>query len=449
VSTAFSRRNALLSTLFGAGYVGLRALATGLPVSLLLDPRRALADTPDAAGGGPACPTASKAQFIILSTSGNGDPINASVPGTYSDSGIVHSADPSMAPKPLTLAGQSFQAAAPWATLPQNVLDRTVFWHLMTNTPVHPKEPDVLKLQDTTAASEMLPSILARALAPCLGTIQTQPISIGGATPSEALTYQWQAQPIIPALALKATLTSAKGPLTNLQPLRDQTLDQLYALYKSSGTPAQQAYVDALATSQTQVRNISQDLLNQLASIKDNSPASQILAAVTLIQMKVTPVISIHIPFGGDNHSDVGLANETSQTVAGVATIASLMQQLASAGLSDQVTFMTLNVFGRTLGAGNTDGRQHNPNHQVSITIGKPFKGGVVGGITPMMLGAQMDYGCLPIDSASGKGVPSGDVTAIDTLPSFGQTMLAGVGVDAATIGSQISAGKVIQGALA
>jgi hypothetical protein len=39
-----SRRQAVLSTLFGAGYVGLRSLATGLPAALLLDPRRALAD---------------------------------------------------------------------------------------------------------------------------------------------------------------------------------------------------------------------------------------------------------------------------------------------------------------------------------------------------------------------------------------------------------------------
>ena len=72
-----SRRNALMSTLFGAGYVGLRALATGLPAAFLLDPRRALADQPSPCPG-----TSSAAQFIILSTSGNGDPINANVPGT-------------------------------------------------------------------------------------------------------------------------------------------------------------------------------------------------------------------------------------------------------------------------------------------------------------------------------------------------------------------------------
>jgi hypothetical protein len=244
---------------------------------------------------------------------------------------------------------------------------------------------------------------------------------------------------------LKSTLTSAAGPLTNLQPLRDETLSQLYDLYKNGATAAQRAYIDSMVTSQRQVRGIKQDLLDALTSIKDNTAASQVLAAVTLIQMKVTPVISIHIPFGGDNHRDVGLATETAQTVSGVATIGALMQQLAAAGLADSVTFMTLNVFGRTIGPGNTDGRQHNQNHQVSITIGKPFRAGVVGAVVPV----QNDYGAVAIDSKTGLGASSGDIAAFNTLPSFGRTMLASVGVDAQTIGTEITAGKVITGALA
>ncbi len=435
-----NRRQLLLSTLFGTGYVGLRALATGLPASFLLNPRKALADNP-----APTCAAPSQAQFILFNTSGNGDPINASVPGTYEDSNIVHSSDPTMAPTSLTLAGAQYTAAAPWASLPQAVLDRTVFWHIMTNTPVHPKEPDVLKLMDATLSDEMLPSILAQQLAPCLGTIQSQPISLGAASPSEGLTFGGQALPIIPALALKATLTNPAGPLTTLQPLRDQTMNQLYDLYKNGANKSQQAYIDSLVTSQQQVRGIKQDLLAQLSTIKDNSPASQIVAAIALIQMKVTPLIAIHIPFGGDNHRDIALAAETSQTVAGVASIASLMAQLQTAGLQDQVTLMSLNVFGRTIGPGNTDGRQHNPNHQVSITNGKPFKGGVVGGVAPMM----SDYGALPIDSKTGLGSTSGDVQPIASLASYGQTMLAAVGVDPSVITTQIPSGAVIKGALA
>jgi hypothetical protein len=325
------------------------------------------------------------------------------------------------------------------------VLDRTTFWHIMTNTPVHPKEPDVLKLMGVTQYDEMLPSILAKQLAPCLGTVQTQPITLGATSPSEGLVFQGQALPIIPPLALKATLTSPTGPLANLQQLRDQTLSQINDMFRSSGSPAQKAYLDSLIASQGEIRNIRQDLLSSLTSIKDNSVASQITAAVTLIQMSVTPVVAIHIPFGGDNHNDAALANEAAQHVTGVAAIGSLMSQLASAGLSDQVTFMSLNVFGRTLGPSNTDGRQHNPNHQVSITIGKPFKGGVIGAVGQV----AGDYGALPINSTTGAGGPGGDIEAGSTLASFGKTALAAVGVDSSTIDSLIATGKVVPAALA
>jgi hypothetical protein len=350
-----------------------------------------------------------------------------------------------LAATPLTLRGRATMAAAPWAALPQAVLDRTTFWHLMTNTPIHPKEPEVLKLMGTTDAGEMLPSLLARYLAPCLGTIQTQPISVGATTPAEGLSYAGAAQPIIPALALKATLTAPAGPLTNLQGLRDQTLASMYGLYKNNASPAQRNYVDSLVTSQQQVRSINQTLLSTLSSITDNSAASQILAAVTLIQMNVTPVVAIHIPFGGDNHRDVGLAAETAQTVSGVAAIGSLMQQLAAAGLADKISFVSLNVFGRTIGPGNTDGRQHNANHQVSVSIGKPFAGGIIGGVAPV----GGDYGAVAIDSKTGAASASGDVQPVETLASFGRTMLAAVGVDDATAAARIRAGKVIGGALA
>ena len=95
--------------------------------------------------------------------------------------------------------------------MPQNVLDRTVFWHLMTNTPIHPKEPDVLKLMGTTYAGEMLPSILARQLAPCLGTIQSQPISLGATSPAEGLSYGGAALPIIPAPSVRRAVRRPIG----------------------------------------------------------------------------------------------------------------------------------------------------------------------------------------------------------------------------------------------
>ena len=436
-----SRRNLLMSSLFGAGYVGLRALATGVPAAILMKGRRAFAD-----GTATTCGDASRAQYIIFNTSGQGDPINANCPGTYDDPNIYHCPDPTMAATTLTLGGVQTKAAAPWATLPQAVLDRTCFWHIMTNTPVHPKEPDVLKLQGASQASEMLPSLLAKQLAPCLSTVQTQPITVGATTPSEGLSFEGAALPIIPPLALASTLTAPQGPLANLQQLRDQTLAKLDDLYRGSATPAQKKYLDSLVASQQQVRGISQDLLGLLSSIQDNSVDSQITAAIALIRMNVTPVVAIHIPFGGDNHHDAGLANEAAETVSGVASIASLMSQLASAGLADKVSFMSLNVFGRTLGqAQSASGRQHNDLHQVSLTIGKPWKGGILGGVAP----AGGDFGATDMDSSTGKGRAGADIAAIDTLASFGKTTLAAVGVTSDTANQLIPSGKVVTAALA
>jgi hypothetical protein len=314
----------------------------------------------------------------------------------------------------------------------------------MTGTPVHSEEPNVLRLMGATQPTEMLPSLLARNLAPCLGSITHQALSIGARTPSETLSDGGAALPVVPPLAIKATLTSPAGPLSALQPLRDATLNQLYALYNDGASPAQKRYLDALVTSRDQLAHIKSDVLDALSGVKDNGPASQVLVAVALIQMNVTPVVVIHVPFGGDNHRDVGLVAESAQTISGVATIAGLMQRLASVGLQDRVTFMTLNVFGRTLGPGNADGRAHNNNHQVSVVIGQPFRGGVVGGVAPV----DNDYGAVAVDSRTGAGDPGGDVKPLDTLAAFGQTMLTAVGGDPSVIRSPMGTGKVISSVL-
>ncbi|HUJ59404.1 MAG TPA: hypothetical protein VLX92_12955 [Kofleriaceae bacterium] len=447
-----TRRNVLTTALFGASYIGLRSLVTGIPVAILAKGRKAFAD-----GTVDTCANSAAAQFVIISTSGSGDPINANAPGTYGPSDIFHCPDvagqPSMVGTNMTVNGVKTMGALPWATLlPQPVLDKTCFWHIMTNTPVHPKETDVLKLLDTTTPNEMLPSLLGKQLQPCLGTIQAQPISVGASTPSEGLSFDGADLPNIPPTALAAMLTNpTKSPLSNLnalQSLRDDTLGKLNAIYKTSATPAQSKYIDSLVTSQSQVRSINQKLLSMLSTLPTDPVEAQITAALALIQMKVTPVITIHIPFGGDNHSDPTFNNEATQTTSGVGHIASLMSQLQTLGLDQQVTFMTLNVFGRTIGAYNNAGRQHNQYHQVSLTISSRIKGGIVGGIAHQTIGGQTDYGCLPINSSSGAGDPNGDIVQTDTLASFGKTVLASVGVDSATIDSVIGTGKVVSGVL-
>jgi hypothetical protein len=127
-----------------------------------------------------------------------------------------------------------------------------------------------------------------------------------------------------------------------------------------------------------------------------------------------------------------------------------LLQQLeerkdvAGAPLSESVTFASLNVFGRTLGSSSFNGRQHNPNHQVSMIIGKPFAGGVMGGVGRV----DADFGALAMDSKTGRATRGGDISPLHTLASFGKTLLAGSGVEPGVVEEQILAGAVVASAL-
>jgi len=431
-----NRRDALFGALFGGTMIGLRSIATGLPAKLLLDPRKALADEQ-------TCHASASAQFVILSTSGGGDPLNANAPGTYDDSNISHPLDDPMKKTSMMIGGKQVYAAAPWATL-ADTLKRTSFTHLATTTPVHPKEPQVLSLMGATVKQEMFPSVLSAALAPCLNTLQAQPISVGASTPSESLSFQGQALPTVPPSALRATLVNPDGELTNLQKLRDDSLNKLYSdIYKTGASPAQKNFIDSLVTSQAQVRKIDPNFLSSLSQIQDNDEPAQILAAVALIQMRVTPVVTVHFNFGGDNHNDTALGNESARTQSGVASIVSLMQALSQAGLSDKVTFGTLNVFGRTLGPSHTNGRDHNKNHQVSLAIGRAFRSSVIGGVAKV----DDDYGATGIDPVSG-GVGTG-IQPADSLASWARTFMVGCGVDEDVVNQQITSGTVIRGALA
>jgi hypothetical protein len=427
-----SRRQALLGSLCGAGLLGIRSLATGLPISFLLDPRVARAD--------PSCGTTP--QFLILATSAAGDPVNANAPGSY-DPRVVHPADPSMAPTQISLGGTSVTAAMPWSTLPQAALDRAAFFHCATLTNNHTDEQKVMALMGATKNEEMLVSICSKALQPCLGTLQPEPVVLGATGSGELLRYQGQMQPRLYPRGLKATLATPAGPLANLQAYRDADLDRINALLKQSRTPAEQAFLDQMALSQREVRGISQQLLDLLSAITADDQDNQVLAAAVLIKMKVSPVISVNINFANDNHSDPGFALETASLNSGMATVNTLMQQLATLGIQDQTTFAMWNVFGRTLDSNN--GRNHYGNHHVTVMIGKNVKAGVVGGIDP----ANMVLRASPIDSTTGAASPGGDIAYEDTLASMGKTLGAALGVPPSVLDDAVASGKIVQGALA
>jgi hypothetical protein len=430
------RRDALLASLFGAGHIGLRALATGLPAAAFLRPLRVFGQ--EAAG----CVDPAKAQHVIISTSSAGDPLNANVPGTYDFPDIAHAVDPRMEGVPLMMGDRSYTAARIWSTLQPAVLARTSFFHHSTLTNNHPNLPKVLQLMGGTARSEMLPSILAKQLAPCLGSVQTEPVSVGA---GEILTFEGRGLPNLPPTGLRDVLTKADGPLKDLTQLRDQHLDRIHEILKQRGTSVQRDYLDRLALSRRQARSLADDLLDTLAAIRSNRSDGQVAAAAALIRMNVSPVIAIRLEFGGDNHTDDGLLrSEVPQSEVGVQRIQQLMDALTTYGLQDKVTFAMFNVFGRTLKKLGIAGRDHWGSHHTTIMIGKNVRPGVIGGLEPK----GGDYAATAINSTTGAGGPDGDIKFEETLGAMGKTLGAAVGLPTSVLDQQISKGKVVSAAL-
>ncbi len=436
-----NRRTILLTGLFGAGWLGLRSLATGVPSSILADPIKS-------AAADPAACTATKPQYIYWLTSGSGDPLNANVPGTYEDPDIYHTSDVTMTPMAMTFGGKSVNAAKPWATLDSTILARTSFFHHATYTNSHGDAAKVNRLMGAVQRQEMLVSFLAKSLAPCLNTVQGQPSVLS----NNLITYNGGVMPTLSPQNLQQVLLSPTGPLANLQTIRDSHLDQLNALYRTSGNTSQKAILDQYALSQNEARSLSQQLLSDLSAINGkDSRADQNIAAAVLFKMNVSPVAVGGYSFGGDNHGDAGLKGEAAQTVASVAAITDFMTRVTAYGMKDQVTMAFQNVFGRTLNmkahSGDGDGRNHNANHHCTVMIGAGFKASLIGGVKLQTNGN--DFQATGVDSASGASNDGGDIPYADTLGSVGKTLGAACGVAQIDLDTQITSGKVVKAALA
>lgn len=457
-----SRRDMLLGSMLGT-------LATGLPAWFLMNPRRATAQDL-------ACAVTAQEnlQYLICCVNMNGDPISNNCPGTYGDvsedaAQAVHPTDASMAETALTWGDKTYAAAAPWGKLSDSVRSRTAFIHHVTLANNHGDQPKVLRLMGATKNSEMLLSAYAKELGPCFGTVQTEPVAVGaGGNASELLSYQGRTLPSVSPTQLRQLLTGSSGagfpgsgngqnPLVGLRELRDTHLDRLHALAKQDASEVQLAFLDSLARSREQTRALAEQLAETLSAIQGDGVPDQARAAAALIAANVSPVITVRLAFGGDNHSDSNLAAEVAQHTAddnGCAGIQAIMDELATANLTDKVTFMTLNVFGRNLNdskASARSGRDHYGDHSVAVVIGKNVKPGVYGGVRPV--GNQL--GASAIVSSTGESVAGdgdGDIPRLETHVAMGRTCGLLLGLPAEKVDDMFNVGvggKAITAALA
>jgi hypothetical protein len=185
-------------------------------------------------------------------------------------------------------------------------------------------------------------------------------------------------------------------------------------------------------------------VLNSLAGVTANNLDGQVTAAIALILMNVTPATVLQIPFGGDNHSDPNLARETTQHLSGIAAISSIQQKLAAAGMQDRVTFVMMNVFGRSLNRPALMGRDHLGSHHCTVLMGKQVASSVIGGVVR----SGNDYAATAIDSRTGQSGGSADIPYAETLGAVGKTIASAVGLPSEIVHDQITLGKVISAAL-
>jgi hypothetical protein len=369
------------------------------------------------------------------------------VPGTYDAAAIIHPTQAEFAATTFTLGAQSVKAAQVWSTLTDPVRARMNFFHHITGGTVHGDHPKVMRLLGKSSGGEMWASIYAKHLAKCLGTVQAEPVCVSAGNSLEQLAFSGRTLSAVSPTQLKQLLSgSMTDPVAKLRTLRDSTLDQLNDLFKDGGSAEQIAFMDALHQSQTQVRQLAEGLAQTFSAITDDGVEGQGLAAAALISANVTSVVTLHIPFGADNHNDTDLYDEWFQhtdhngTQTGVPGVQSVLDSLGKLGLTDKATFATMNVFGRDL-AGTAKvsvraGRDHFGNHSVMLMIGKNVAAGVTGGTTP----DGSAYVASDIDSATGASKASGgDVARADTHISAAKTLGVALGIDAPLLDADFS----------
>ena len=174
-----TRRDWLASCLFSGGLLGLRSIASGLPVAAIANPQKWLASISDeAAAAQIRAASTSTPQFLVLSASDSGEPLNCNVPGMYLGQGFLHPTAASMAQTTFALGSQNAVAAKCWTSLAAATLAQTCFFHHSTYSFAHGDLAGVHRLGGAIAGGEMMVSAFAKVMAEPLKTIQLQPINI-------------------------------------------------------------------------------------------------------------------------------------------------------------------------------------------------------------------------------------------------------------------------------
>lgn len=422
-----NRRDLILSAAFGSGAIGLRSLLTGLPIHFLTS--RSMANT--------------TGKYLVYCARRAGDPVNNNVPGTYVED-YAHS-DAFSTPVDIRLGTETFKAASAWNLLSNEIKASANFFHLRTTTNSHNELESVMKIFGAVEpiegrAAEMLPSVIAHEHSQLLGTQLTHPIALQG-----ILSYKGRNQKIYSPQNIKSLFPSGLSTaMLDARAFRDRQIDSIYRDVKTNGTPAQRRFMDDYVVSGQKARDLGNQLSQELATVNGNSQADQMRTAAALLALKVTPSVIVGLDFGGDNHGDATLSNETAKHNSSIQDINILFESLKSYGIQDQTIFAMLNVFGRTPWRNSRGGRDHHGRQSIMFSFGSSIKPGMVGDIRK---GDRNRYEAQGINSQTGR-IDNPDIDPNQTLHSAAKSLIAATGLSEAKINTLVTGGKVVRGFL-
>ena len=447
----YNRRDFLRLGLNSFMGIGMRSVITGLPVPFLLH--------------GVARANEVSAKIMIFGNSSYGEPLNVCGPGTYDPNfseyfshpnamdieleevvsrmvnNVLIDVDSLNEAAEINLGSESVQMARCFEALSPDLLHHLVWFNYRSGANIHPQHKEVLTCFGQVRGadgrgSEQLPSAIAQELAEILGTTTSVPLVLGkGAFTSNGSSLANYSPTRLKTLA-QSTGQALGGP-DNFAVMYDSFIDEAYQEVKENGTAQQRQFFDQHAASRQEAADFGSVLGQLLEDIADDSLHSQMRVAAIVAKLKLAPVVITDIAFGGDNHQDSGLLNETNQTLEMIAALDTYWKTIYDLGIGNDVVFANLDVFGRDPKS-DGNGRSHFGDFVSGMMIGSNLQGGVVGGWS-----VDDKARATGINTTNGSSV-NPDITPLETLPAYYKTIMSAAGVPEDRLDIRIPTGTVV-----
>ena len=451
---SINRRKFLKGGFGSALALSLRSAALGLPTSFLLNQSVSAATT--------------RAKFTIVSVSGAGESISVNGPGTYGGgiaSKVVHPNVNQVGNVNATINGtevntidlqegadvnfgyQTLKTARAYEALDSSFRDNLAFFMHRTGTNAHPEIKSVLGGNGAIKNAEgrgveHLPSALAQELAPLLSSSMTKPIVLDGNINFNGSPLGTYNPTTLKEIILSGSETGVRPE--NFKALYDWTLDELYKEIKRDGSPSQKRFLDNHLQSRQQASELGDQLGELLSGVQDDSGQNQIRAALALGKVKFCPVVVVRHNFGGDNHDDGTLRQETENTFAALNALDVYWKTLNEYGLTDDVLYATIDVFGRTLTRNKNGGRDHHGPFTTAMIHGSNVNGGIIGSLTEEFRGRFGSFKASGINSQTGLA-ENADISGDETLSALMKSIMAAAGVPEYRTDIRVPDGKVVR----